>query len=59
VVTLFGATLAFMLWKDKPGVDLLIGALAMSFGTVIGYWFGASKSSDEKTKLLAKADAIR
>jgi len=40
---------------DSNGVIfLLFGTLATSFGAVIQYFFGSSKSSSEKTELLAK-----
>jgi uncharacterized protein YcfJ len=35
-------------------VIMLFGALATGFGTVLSYFFGSSKSSKEKTELLAK-----
>jgi hypothetical protein len=46
--------------KDQNGVVfMLFGALAAGFGTVIGYYFGSSKGSSEKTDLLVKAEAIK
>jgi len=48
------ALLAFhSLPEDSSGVIfMLFGTLAGSFGAVIQYFFGSSKSSSEKTKLL-------
>lgn len=41
--------------KDQNGVVfMLFGALAAGFGSVIGYYFGSSKGSAEKTGLMAK-----
>jgi hypothetical protein len=46
--------------KDSNGVIvLLFGSLAAGFGSVIGYFFGSSKGSAEKTQLLAKAEPIK
>lgn len=35
-------------------LNLVVGALLGSFTTVIGYFFGSSKSSSDKTELMAK-----
>ena len=35
-------------------INQLFGALAAGFGLVLGYFFGSSKSSTDKTKLMAK-----
>jgi hypothetical protein len=41
-----------------PTVTMLFGALSTGFGQVLQYFFGSSKSSAEKTNLLAKANPI-
>lgn len=38
---------------DNPVVMLLLGALISHVDQVYGYWFGSSKSSTEKTNILA------
>lgn len=46
--------------KDSNGVIvLLFGSLAAAFGAVVGYFFGSSKGSADKTALLAKAEPIK
>ncbi len=46
--------------KDQNGVVfMLFGALATGFGTVLQYFFGSSRSSQDKTDLLAKAEPIK
>lgn len=46
--------------KDTNGVVcLLFGTLATGFGCVIQYYFGSSKSSQDKTELLSKAQPIK
>lgn len=41
--------------KDASGVIfMLFGSLSTAFGCVISYFFGSSKSSADKTKLMAK-----
>jgi len=46
--------------KDSNGVVfMLFGALAAAFGSVVGYFFGSSKSSADKTVLLAQAEGIK
>ena len=46
--------------KDSNGVIfMLFGALVAGFGSVVGYFFGSSKSSADKTELIAKAGSIK
>lgn len=46
--------------KDSNGVIfMLFGALSAGFGSVIGYFFGSSKSSADKSELLAKAPPVK
>ncbi|MBW1730019.1 MAG: hypothetical protein JRH08_00810 [Deltaproteobacteria bacterium] len=59
VVAGFFALCALLMYKPLPqgstqAVFLLFGALATGFGSVLNYFFGSSKSSKEKTELLAK-----
>lgn len=42
-----------------PVVTMLFGAMSAGFGQVLQYFFGSSKSSQDKTNLLAKSDAIK
>ena len=40
--------------QDSTGaVFMLMGAMAAGFGSVIQYFFGSSKGSDDKTKYMA------
>jgi len=42
--------------EDSSGVIyMLFGSLSAAFGAVINYFFGSSKSSVDKTELMAKA----
>lgn len=46
--------------KDNTGaLFMLLGSLSTGFGMVLQYFFGSSKSSTDKTNLLAKAEPIR
>lgn len=59
VVTGFFALCALLMWRPLPegstqAVYLLFGGLVSGFGSVLQYFFGSSKSSREKTKLLTK-----
>ena len=38
--------------NDQTAESLMIGSLVGAFGTIIGYWYGSSKGSAEKTELL-------
>ena len=40
--------------QDSGVMNLLLGALVAAFTTVLGYFYGSSKSSHDKTKLLNK-----
>lgn len=57
VVVLFFALVATLMFIDlgenTGPVNQLFGAIAVGFGTVLQYFFGSSKSSNEKTALLA------
>ncbi len=61
----FGLTLALLYFgyagkqiEDKTGVlFMLLGTLSTAFGMVVGYFFGSSKSSAEKSAIIAKASA--
>lgn len=52
----FFATLFYLLYTGnyESTVQLVVGALLTAFGTVVGYYFGSSKSSSDKTKLLSE-----
>jgi hypothetical protein len=57
VVSGFFGLMGLLCFKTLPGdssgvVFMLFGALATGFGQVLGYFFGSSKSSADKTKLL-------
>lgn len=41
-----------------PLLSLLLGSLSTDVGMVVGYFFGSSKSSADKTRLLAQAQPI-
>lgn len=45
--------------QNDPMLMLLVGSLSTDAGMVVGYFFGSSKSSQDKTELLAKADALK
>jgi hypothetical protein len=38
--------------SNEKAMDIMLGALEMAFGTVVGYFFGSSKGSSEKTEML-------
>jgi hypothetical protein len=42
---------------STQAVFLLFGSLAGAFGSVVGYFFGTSKSSSEKTELLVRGNS--
>ena len=59
VVIGFFAMTGMMYFRPIPPaaigpINQLFGALAAGFGLVLGYFFGSSKSSTDKTKLMAK-----
>ena len=59
VVIGFFAMTGMMYFRPIPSsvigpINQLFGALAAGFGLVLGYFFGSSKSSTDKTKLMAK-----
>jgi hypothetical protein len=55
----FFILIGILIFKELPKdsndvIFMLFGTLSAGFGSVIGYFFGTSKSSVEKTELLAK-----
>lgn len=55
--TLTGALMFYPLPQGSPqAVFMLFGALAGGFGQVLQYFFGSSKGSSEKTKLLTEME---
>jgi len=46
--------LMFVEVKENPAVIMLFGALSSGFGAVMQYFFGSSKSSAQKTELIAR-----
>ena len=58
VVAGFFVALSLMLLRDKAGADILIGSLSAAFGAVVGYYYGSSSGSRDKTELLAQAQPV-
>lgn len=56
VVIGFFAIIGIMLFLGtfKDSLNILVGTLSAAFGSIIGYFFGSSKSSAEKTELMSK-----
>lgn len=53
----FATLLALIIWPTlaatSPALLILLGSLGTGFGQVLGYFFGSSKSSSEKNKMIA------
>lgn len=50
--------LLFMLWFEKPGVDILIGGLVGYVAAVVQFHYGTSQGSEQKNVLLANSTPI-
>lgn len=64
IVLGFFGLVALLIFKELPKdsngvIFMLFGALGSGFTGIIGYFFGSSKSSADKTELLAKAEPIK
>lgn len=62
VITIgFFATLIFMISSEqyKTEVNMIVGALIGSFVTVVGFFFGSSKSSTDKTEMIHNSTPIK
>lgn len=60
VVALFFTLVGTLMWVKLPEsnigpINQLFGAMAAGFGMVLQYFFGSSKSSTDKTALMAQA----
>lgn len=57
-LSVFGVIVAFMMGvdvSDNPVAMQLFGSLTTGWGTVMAYWFGTTRSSNEKNALLAQS----
>lgn len=54
IVVGFFTITGFLVLKGgyESTVNILIGTMAMAFGSVVGYYFGTSKSSADKTDMI-------
>lgn len=52
IVIGFFTIVSFKVWKGQDA-QLEIGALIAAFAAVVGYFYGSSKGSADKTQLLA------
>lgn len=53
VIGFFGILIFLVKQNVYEGtINLAVGALIAAFGTIVGYFYGSSKSSAEKTDLL-------
>ena len=60
----FFTLLGIMIFTPLPegssdAIFLLFGALASGFGAVVNYFFGSSKSSNDKTKLMSNGSQTK
>lgn len=55
----FFTVLSIMIIRDKTGADILTGALSAAFGSVVGYYYGSSSGSRDKTDILAQAQPVQ
>ena len=44
---------------NNPVLDILFGGLVSGFATVLGYFFGSSKGSADKTHLLTLQQPVK
>lgn len=61
VITIgFFITLIFMIQSDQyqTEVNMIVGALIGAFITVVGFFFGSSKSSADKTEMIHNSTPI-
>jgi hypothetical protein len=60
VLGVLATTVILMKWDvpldNAEALYLVLGALLAAFSTVINYFFGSSKGSSDKTKLMAGTD---
>lgn len=56
---LIGLMLGVLTVADNQVLLILVGALASAFGTVLNFFLGSSRSSNEKTALLARAEPLK
>jgi hypothetical protein len=62
IIAGFAAVLIVFIYAkpaESTNLGLMVGALTSAFITIVAFRRGSSRSSDEKTKLLAKAEAIK
>ena len=54
IVIGFFTTLFYLIYQGtfESTINLAIGTLLTAFGTIVGYFYGSSKGSSDKNKLL-------
>ena len=54
IVIGYFATLIYLIYqgKQESTINLAIGTLLTAFGSIVGYFYGSSKGSSDKNKLL-------
>ena len=62
IVVGFFLLLYFLIFRAMPTenqrmLDVVVGALIGSFTTVVGYFYGSSKGSSDKTEIMANGNA--
>lgn len=55
---LVGMMAGLLKLDDSQALLLMLGSLTTAWGMVMAFWFGNTRSSEDKTMLLAKADPI-
>lgn len=61
IIAGFFITLVFMIRSGeyKTEVNMIVGALIGAFITVVGFFFGSSKSSSDKNEMIANSTPIK
>ena len=44
---------------DSQALLLMLGSLSTGFGMVLSFWFGSTRTSEDKTRLLAQAQPVK
>jgi hypothetical protein len=59
LLILCGMLAGWLKTSDSQALLLLLGSLGTGWGMVLSFWFGSTRTSEDKTRLLAQAHPIK
>ena len=58
-VILIGMMAGWLQVNDSQALLIMLGSLGTAWGMVMAFWFGSTRASEDKTRLLAQSPAVK